>query len=132
MVSPFIPLPRSLLLSFRIPPHLLTVLSYLFLFDSIKDIFYSIKKEELFHAAWNHKEREHISPNVIVFIGRFEQVLLLSSLPFPPSLPPPPTSPPLPLSHIPLFASLSIPATNIEIGEQMDPWYFIKGRKTVV
>lgn len=38
------------------------------------DIFYSIKKEELFHAAWNHKEKEHISPNVIVFIGRFEQV----------------------------------------------------------
>lgn len=38
------------------------------------DIFYSIKKEELFHAAWNHKEKEHISPNVIVFIGRFDQV----------------------------------------------------------
>lgn len=38
------------------------------------DIFYAIKKEELFHAAWNHKHKEHNSPNVIVFINRFEQV----------------------------------------------------------
>lgn len=38
------------------------------------DIYYAIKKEEMFHAAWNHKHKEQQSPNVIVFINRFEQV----------------------------------------------------------
>lgn len=38
------------------------------------DIYYAIKKEELFHAAWNHKHKEQESPNVLVFINRFEQV----------------------------------------------------------